>query len=230
MSEVRKRLSVLMTTVALDWFFHHELGHVWNGHTSLMHQRYGVGVFAEIERAEKLPLSGIDRQTLEMDADSFAGRMMSTNPLPEREWLPPNPQWEKDFGEGSTYLIIRIIAVYLTMRCFDDLVSLEDMDNRNYPPVALRQWFFMGAWFAALSKDTGRDSSELYQMVLPVIEFGEEAFARLTGKPVDAAGVKLAYSAEGVEYGKGLLKNWAKLRPLLDPLKRGGTLAPVEEL
>ncbi|TCB17803.1 hypothetical protein E0J18_12035 [Rhizobium leguminosarum bv. viciae] len=228
MGELRTKLSLLMTHIALDWFFFHELGHVWNGHTSLMYERYGLGI-AEIERNTKLPLSGIDRQTLEMDADCFAGRMMSTSPFPEKEWLPPNPQWELDFGEGSTFLIIRIIAVYLTMRCLDDEVSLDDMENRSYPPVALRQYFFMGTWFAALNKDTGHDLLELHRMVLPIIEFGEEAFARLIGTPVDAAGLKLAYSADGIAYSKGLLQNWGKLRPLLDPLKRGGTLAPVTE-
>jgi hypothetical protein len=66
-------------------------------------------------------------------------------------------------------------------------------------------------------------------MVLRVIGLGEEAFALLTGKPVDAAGVKLSYSAEGIAYPKGLLKNWGKLRPQLEPLKRGGILAPVTE-
>ncbi|QIO48055.1 hypothetical protein HA464_29950 (plasmid) [Rhizobium leguminosarum bv. trifolii] len=57
--------------------------------------------------------------------------------------MPPNPEWGKEFGEGSTYLIIRIVAIYLAMRCFDEVPSLENMENRSHPPVALRQTFFM---------------------------------------------------------------------------------------
>ncbi|MGO6699909.1 hypothetical protein ACCS33_10690 [Rhizobium ruizarguesonis] len=226
---IRTKLAMFMTHIALDFVFFHELGHVWNGHTSLIRERYGFGAFPEIDADKKLPLSAIDRQTLEMDADCFAGRIMATYPFPEKEWLPPNPEWENDFGEGSTFLIIRIVAIYLAMRCFDEVATLENMGNRSHPPVAMRQWFFMGAWFAALNKDTGRDLVQLHRMILPVIELGEEAFALLTGKPVDAAGLKLASSAEGIEYSLGLLRNWGKLRPQLDPLKRGGTLAPVAE-
>ncbi|TBE20546.1 hypothetical protein [Rhizobium ruizarguesonis] len=227
--KLRTSLSFLMMNIALDFIFLHELGHLWNGHTSLVQARFGLGVLTEIEDDKKLPLSAIDRQTLEMDADCFAARIMATFSFPEKDWLPPNPEWEKEFGEGSTYLIIRIVAIYLAMRCFDEVPSLENMENRSHPPVALRQTFFMLTCFAALNKDTGRDLAELSRMVLPVIGLGEEAFALLTGKPVDAAGVKLSYSAEGIAYTKGLLKNWGKLRPQLEPLKRGGILAPVTE-
>jgi hypothetical protein len=35
------------------------------------------------------------------------------------------------------------VAIYLAMRCFDEVPSLENMENRSHPPVALRQTFFM---------------------------------------------------------------------------------------
>ncbi|MGZ2381755.1 hypothetical protein [Rhizobium brockwellii] len=227
LDELRSKLAHLMTGIALDFVFLHELGHVWNGHTSLFRNRYGLGL-TEIERGEKVPLSPIDRQTLEMDADCYASRLMATYPTPERDWLPANPGWEKEFGEGSTFLIVRNFAIYLVMRCFNDAASLENIKNTYYPPVALRQYFVMGTWFAALNKDTGRDQAELIRLALPIIGAGELSFSLLTGNPIDDSGVKLAYSAEGIEYATGLLRNWAKLHPDLDPLKRGGTLAPVQ--
>ncbi|MBY2949483.1 hypothetical protein [Rhizobium leguminosarum] len=227
LDELRTKLAHLMTGIALDFVFLHEMGHVWNGHTSLFRNRYGLRL-TEIERGKKVPLSPIDRQTLEMDADCYAGRLMATYPTPEKDWLPVNPGWEKEFGEGSTFLIIRNFAIYLAMRCFNDAASLENIENSNYPPVALRQYFVMGTWFVALNKDTGRDQAELIRLALPIIGAGELAFSLLTGNPVDDSGVKLAYSAEGIEYATSLLRNWAKLHPDLDPLKRGGALAPVQ--
>ncbi|MBY5319187.1 hypothetical protein [Rhizobium leguminosarum] len=227
---LRGRLANFMTQIALDYVFMHELGHIWNGHTSLMKERYGLGIVEEIERDNNLPVSAIDRQTIEMDADCFAARHMSTAELLEREWLPANPAWEAEFGENSTYTIIRNIAIYLALRCFNEAASLVDMGSRFYPPVAVRQFYVAGTWFAAMSKDKEKEFSEFGRMIVPIIQAGEEAFSFLTGKPVDAAGAKLAYSREGIDYGNTLLRNWARLRPQLDPLKRGGTLAPIQSL
>lgn len=226
---VRERLADFLTSIAFRFIFMHEMGHVWNGHTSLTEIRTGFGMLKEAD-TDNRGFSALDRQVIEMDADCYAARTMATLYFPEKEWLPSNPEWESEYGQDSTYTILRNFAIYLAMRCFDEVAAWEGMDESGYPPVPLRQYFVSATWFTALAKDHAIDVMKAIEMIGPISEAGEMAFADLVGKPVDVSGVAMAYSPEGMEYAKNLLRHWATLRPQLDSLKRGGTLAPVQDI
>jgi len=226
--ETRSRLASHLTVVAMDFVFEHELGHIWNGHTSLF-RSHGLSAIEEIEKKPDSRIPKIDLQTLEMDADAFAGTAMSGRTYSEHTWLPAFPKWEDEFGVGSTYLMLRMFAVYLALRCMDEAATLAKVEMRKHPPIYVRHFIILASWMGAISRSTGRDVNELYKMHPYVAGAAENTFAALTGREVDLSGLNMAFSAEAREYHKSLLKNWALLRPQLDTLKRGGNLAPVSE-
>jgi hypothetical protein len=58
---------------AIDFIFHHELGHLFNGHVNWLLSTTGFRALPEVGASAIAGLTSIDRQTLEMDADSFGG-------------------------------------------------------------------------------------------------------------------------------------------------------------
>lgn len=58
-----------LTRIVLDLIFHHEYSHILFGHVDLVNHELGVTCLTEIFSA-KPPLSGLDFQTLEFDADN----------------------------------------------------------------------------------------------------------------------------------------------------------------
>lgn len=227
-NQIRSNLAKLLTTVAMDFVFEHEMGHVWNGHTSYANA-LGISAYEEIEKSPDTRISGTDYQTLEMDADVFAGTAMTVQKLRPQPWLPMIADWENKFGAGSTILSLQMFAVYFALRIVDEAATLADVQMRKHPPIYVRHFHILGAWTGALSRRTGRDEKDTHEIIASVTRGVEGAFAALTGRKFDPAGIIMAYGPEAREYANTLLKNWPRLRPQLDPLKRGGNLAPVTE-
>ncbi|TBC93222.1 hypothetical protein ELH26_03900 [Rhizobium leguminosarum] len=228
-NQIRSNLATLLTTIAMDFIFEHEMGHIWNGHTSFGNG-LGISAYEEIEKTPDARISETEYQTLEMDADVFAGTAMTRERLLPQPWLPMIADWENKFGPGSTMLSLQMWAVYFSFRILDEAATLANVETRKHPPIYVRHFHVLGSWAAALSRRRGRDEKETYEMVRSITMGVEGAFACLTGREFDPAGITMAYSQEARDYIVVLLENWPRLRPQLDPLKRGGNLAPVTEL
>lgn len=68
----RRSFAHLIATIAIDFLFAHEIGHLMNGHVKFIGKRKGLPFLAEFDSTHKAPAEYLTRQTLEMDADSFA--------------------------------------------------------------------------------------------------------------------------------------------------------------
>ncbi|MGR9164468.1 hypothetical protein [Rhizobium leguminosarum] len=227
-NEITSYMATLLTVIAMDFVFEHEMGHIWNGHTSFA-KALGLSGYEEIESTPDGRISEIDFQTLEMDADVFAGTAMTGERLLPQPWLPEIADWENKFGAGSTMLSVQMFAVYFAFRILDEAATLANVKTRKHPPIYVRHFHVLASWAGALSRRTGRDAKETNEMIRSVTWGAEGAFAALTGREVDPAGITVGYSKEATDYVGRLLKNWPRLRPQLDPLKRGGNLSPVTE-
>ncbi|PZM12074.1 hypothetical protein [Rhizobium tubonense] len=201
--------------------FLHELGHIWNGHTSLKQQR---GIASSRDGG----LSNIDLQTLEFDADSFAATHIFnfgviTHPFPIIK-----SELDDQFGRGATYLLMTVFAIYMVFRLEDRPADFDPDEKKLYPSTPLRQRMMAGVLVAHAGKKGLFEEQNAWDLVVQGIWTAEEVFAKWMKRPRSDTAVRAALSAEGGKYQDKLLQHWHAIRPQLDPLKRGGELPKAQ--
>lgn len=67
---IRKKYADLLTLLAMDFIFEHELSHILFGHVDYINDKYGIKIFSEFSNNDVQIKNNTDFQTLEMDADS----------------------------------------------------------------------------------------------------------------------------------------------------------------
>jgi hypothetical protein len=110
----------LVSVLAIDFLFAHEIGHLMHGHAEFINRKLGLDVLAEFDANRAQTMDNLTSQTLEMDADSFAtlqgvatavGR--ASNPedvFPER--------WRPWYRTPRAALAAWAVAVYGLFRLF----------------------------------------------------------------------------------------------------------------
>jgi hypothetical protein len=68
----RRSYAHLLSEIAVEFLFRHELAHLMNGHVRLLNKWTGTNFLVEFDEHRCQAISNLGWQTLEMDADSFA--------------------------------------------------------------------------------------------------------------------------------------------------------------
>lgn len=220
----RDAAATWMYECALLFIFLHELGHVWNGHTSLVKAK-GIAFLDEMNAFPDGSLGRLDRQMLEFDADSFAATNMFNYGTLSHPFPSINPSWEQ-FGDGLTGFVMVAFSLHLLFRIFDRAADFDHEEKRIHPSAPLRQRIIADT-LARRAEDGDRYMGAL-EVALWGMNLAEDAFAFRVGKPRDDNALQAVMGPEGERYIRKLLKHWHIIRPQLDPLKRGGVL-PVAQ-
>ncbi len=210
----------------VHFIFMHELGHVWHGHTSLAEQ-HGIAFMDELTAFPDGTIGNLDRQTLEFDADAFAATNVLNYAVLSRPFPVVNPSWE-DFGNGMTSLIMTAFSLHLLFRLYDKAADFDPHARRRYPSPPLRQ-VILAETMTAQAEEKGGFLSAL-EIIQWGITLAEEAYAKRQRMPVDDTAIQETMGPDGKKYIAKLIKHWHIIRPQLDPLKRGGLLAPTQEV
>jgi hypothetical protein len=200
---------------AFNFLFQHEFGHLFHGHSDLLLQRFGFRVLDERGRSTLTALTPLDKQTLEMDADSFAINDVLTQ-------IPANKSRHSSFFAA-------IFAVYCLFRLFgsENIADDDALLAEEHPPAVYRQRFILGAILEYVQDTKLMPLPTFADVIAGVIEEAEIAFAVLTGSsPLAAPQINESFERIGKVLSK-LLANWKVLRPELERLKRGGELVMV---
>lgn len=217
------------------WFFEcakvfilwHEVGHIYHGHTSLIAKR-GLRFIDELNAFPNDGLGGLDRQTLEMDADGFASACIFTLGTIGHEFPVRQSEFEAEHGESSTSLLMVSMCIFLVFRIFDAAIDFDDEEKKAHPAPALRLHMIAGSLAAAAVRDGHYDYEVAFDIIIAGISWGEEVYAKFHDKERDDAATAAAFGPKGVAYIQKLLRHWHVLFPQLEPLKRGGNLPPPQ--
>jgi hypothetical protein len=226
---VRAAFAGLLSVLALDYFFTHEIGHLMHGHVDLANMRLGVPVFAEFDATRGRTLGNLTSQTLEMDADTFAiGQGLATafgrasNPAgvsPERwrQWY-QTPRAALATWSTAVYGLFRVLA--------DGEVPSDDLLSSTHPAPHVRLFIAYTTATEYLKKhgpfELAPQLDGIFAEAVPSIEKGH---AFLTSTQAEAHGARAAFEQPSRAHLVELLKHWKTLRPELLPLVRGGNLA-----
>ena len=219
---------------ATQFVFMHELGHIWNGHTSFANQYLGLRVLDELRVTASLSAEqAVDWQTLEMDADGYAAANMVENSIGQSRDHPDSfkhldLEFDKTYGASASAVAESMFAMYLVWRMFDEAFDAANLKAADHPSAPMRQRIIVGATAAALVQRHGYSIENAYEMLLIVARVAETFHSAAAGRAFDAGAFKSAMEDTG--YLNSLLRNWADLRPRLEKLKRGGNLPPVQEV
>ncbi|MBY5399767.1 hypothetical protein HFN01_33785 [Rhizobium leguminosarum] len=229
-TEARDAAGTWLYECSKFFVFLHELGHIWNGHTSLLVHR-GVAPFIEEIRAfGGGELGNLDRQTMEMDADGFASAGIFSLGVGVMKFPAVHTGIEQEFGPGATQLAMVSLSIYFVFRLFDEAADFDGEENHAHPSPPLRQLIIAASLAAASARAGVFEEDNAWQVILHGMTSAEDVYARHAQKPSDDAAFQAARSKEGKKYIDKLLRHWHILHPQLDQLKRGGILPPTQEI
>jgi hypothetical protein len=228
---VRSKYATSLANAGFYFLFFHELGHIFNGHINWLEQNLGFRALSERGASSILGLDKLTLQTLEMDADSFACDAILMWALRAKHGATPNrPVIPMDTGLGTPLetIFLLVVSIYSVFRIFSDeeIISEESIFDNDHPPAAFRQMYIMATFLAVIEKYGIVEQAGFLECVGRAIGAVEKAFKRMTGrKPAYSSNLDRVSELRSAVLRK-LLAHWKALRPQLDPLKRGGVLAP----
>lgn len=213
--------------IARYFIFEHEFCHLFNGHVDWQRARVGLNALAEVSDGE--PISFLDRQTLEMDADCYgASRTLLTV-------FRATPAVA--FGNAAHLLTYKdaVFAISFSLYCLFRLFRLHPVtrDTRliggsNHPPAILRYHIcaitLHSRIFDNVSVSTFISMEDFRAASNDALAEGMRAFELLglgqTGTPMWEGLIEMLQSAANELRG-----NWTRIRGELLVHKRGARLA-----
>jgi hypothetical protein len=224
LTEVRQQYAQLLMEFAFDFLLAHEHTHINNGHVDFWAQKQGTSFLVEFSSDASNGDLRLTRQTLEVDADSFAtcfGLEFILRCLNKPSLLPP--PWDKFYRDPSQVFFNHHFAIHSLFRFFGDVRFLPDLSHSWYPPVRLRQTIAPDVGVAYLKLKAPHLVDSYLQQVMAAGQAAEEIFARVSGAPdIAIEGLKDASSDTGSEHYGMLLRRWKeKVRSELLPFAWG---------
>lgn len=228
----RLKVAQILVGTALRFLTAHELTHIENGHLrylKLSHKTTKVSSMAE--RGHVLTESdALTKQTLEMDADSGAVLfslntvMMSDEAMEKADGL----GWDPFYRNRKLIIRLWCIAIYTLFRNLEGPTS--PIQFSSHPPPVKRALMAYETFVALTNRDHSswpidpiRDSIQRSMIEVETLR------AWMIEQNTDSTVLKDALSLSG--YEESLLKEWARLRPILEPLARSkGKLAPAQRV
>jgi hypothetical protein len=224
----RRSFAHLIATIAIDFLFAHEIGHLMHGHVKLLRTRQGTPILAEFDLATKTSEENITLQTLEMDADSFAasqGLATALGRAGDPDHVFP-PDWRQWYATPNLALFGWTLAIYGFFRLFfKGSVNLDDLDSTSHPPPNIRLNMVFSTAVEFLKKESREELiPQLAPIIGEVLQTVETGQALITSRPLDLSGIQQTLDPRAGKHLARLLDHWKTLRPELLPLNRSRRL------
>ena len=156
--KTRLTAASVMTVMALDFLFAHELMHILGGHIDYLHHLHYPMMVGETDNY-RLPLTSTLRQSIEIAADTEGVGMIGTYVI-ERSLL--FLDYRNEYDE-RTFLLMWIFAILLLLHVLDLTGStIEEYRSADHPHPELRLDFIL----ASLEAHTRIFRSDLQRVVL----------------------------------------------------------------
>ncbi|TMI74834.1 MAG: hypothetical protein E6H09_03050 [Bacteroidetes bacterium] len=221
--EVRGEFAMAYTAIAVRYLIFHELGHIVRGHTGYLDDTY-ASAFSEIESPnnEDGKIKYIDRQTMEMDADSFATNHSHLRAIVEINHPEMIPGIFKIINKNiKTFYSHWIFVIYNLLRLF--LLTEFNYDKNKlakHPPQWMRMQLILNNIHAILMINNFDNNDIITSHLRNTIESAESAFCSITFDTKNSELFWLNF-LQSEHYGKEIRYNWNNLIPLLKPYALG---------
>jgi hypothetical protein len=230
----RSIYSNVLTSMAFDFLVTHELEHLKNGHVDLLKNMLAMNFIEEAVGYAPSENHGLTLQTLEMDADAAAMQWILRHSLEFTDSMtsiqdPEVKEWGAiAYASHDSAVFALGFSIYTFFRLFDEHQwDVDSLESRSHPPLFLRYWM-MSSLIPALAqkwKLEARTDAFLTAWVNAMVA-AEKACALIVGGRPVWDGMHSAREPKSQAHMFRLLEHWKILRPQLEPLKRGGNLAP----
>jgi hypothetical protein len=233
----RKYYSQLLTTIAIKFFWAHEFSHVVFGHCDFRKEEETYALL-ELNHCndnkffKKNKLTPFDRQTLELDADSYALKII----LSELYYFVINninmPKEYQPFFKS--YEDITFTCMYSLFTVFNmmagEATDFEEMKNNTHPFQGIRQQNIIGL-ITTINQNNETEISQEKMLELREKTFVEcqNSFNQISEKGFNYHPLDFVHQKDVYNYFVSLMNNWAKLRPMLEPFAYK-ELAPASPL
>ncbi|MBB4859613.1 hypothetical protein HNO88_002942 [Novosphingobium chloroacetimidivorans] len=222
--------------LTVQYILSHELAHIYNGHCDWAGQRQRLALISEMS-SEKIGVhSGLERETLEWDADCWAIQHLLQIVLhPDVQIVDGISAWslkESPWGPIDHALKMVLVAVLTCARFWslNDSSDYTDPTPREHPHPYFRALTAFGQIDHVLYFRTGQKHT---QMVARVWNETMDAFASSWMELFPEAAKEPAFLADPAIHDvytsrlKDYARTWAAMHDELDRVKRGGRLAPA---
>jgi hypothetical protein len=226
----RSKYSSTLFTIAFYFIFQHEFGHIFGGHVDWLMKTTGLPTLPELGAISATGLTGLDLQTLELDADCFGIQDVAMRVFRYNSAASPAFPDVTAIGPKRDGMFALYFALYAVFRIFATRPTgqLSEILKDDHPPAIFRQRFVWGKILELLQRFDIMSVEDFEKISIEATLECERAFAVMTGRPVDPnLHTKETWDASG-KLVSMILANWKVLRPELDELKRGGVLAAVQ--
>jgi hypothetical protein len=225
----RAMFSGLLITCAIDFLFWHEIAHIMNGHVDFLNATTGLTTLAELTGTVLSEENNLTRQSLEMDADSFAtgqGLYNAFGNLAEPGRVSPDG-WREWYSSPELTLFTWVLAIYGFFRIFfGGATRFDALLQTQHPPDNIRLRMVILTLVEFL-KRRGEDNliPTVNSMLNEVANTTEHFCALFSAVAPDPTGIQEAFDPRATQHIDVLLNHWKTLRPNLLPFARGGGLA-----
>lgn len=234
---IRSGFASLLTQVALDFLFFHELTHLRNGHLEYVRASLRLNHWPEAMAHSSNESDFLTRQTLEMDADCGAV-LLSLNKaftlkanlasVPHSIQVETKEAMLAAFGSAKQATQTVQFAAYLLFRLFDTECIWFEQSKKTHPPHAIRMtWIGATLYEIFNTRNAYKYCGEEFKIHgAQTVLSAEVACANLLGNQPDLRMLRsVVINSQHLEYLDKLKANWKSLRPVLELHKRGGNLA-----
>lgn len=216
----------LLSFIARDFLTSHELGHLLHGHLTFVRETAGLTAISEQWEADAdHRVTNLDRQTLEMDADSFAvaqtiGTCLDMAKEHNHQHFPD--EWQTWL---SPELMLRswILAVSSLFAIFPTYgpLDLYRLDTTSHPAPTIRSSMAMGTAATWLKENGLTDLATGFQAVGPFIRIERAQIeATLSGEELTPARIMDPYALLAAKHVDRLLENWRAIRQYVEKSNR----------
>jgi hypothetical protein len=225
---IRRKLALALFDVAMDFLLMHEIGHLWNGHVDLLHQKSASKPLQELHFGEENHFEIDQAQALEFDADGFAIQKVFARAYHENQFAEFSEGLLKDHrvpldGDHTATWYFTWFAVYSLFRAFDESRSVLEIPLATHPPAELRQACLLTT-VAAVCTRQGWSTLSMPNWATVATDAGleaEKAFCRLRRIGLNTGAFTAAFEGVAFDQIDRYLESWNSLGPQLAPLKRG---------
>ena len=232
----RQLLADLLSSMTLAFIHMHEVSHIYNGHTDWLNRHFRVSAISERPSKEIPLITGLERETLEWDADCSAIQYCLRHALkPSVTTIDGIDRWEINHSttvsvEDAVKLVFTACLVNTFYFSSTDWTDPRDRKPRSHPHPFFRSHGVIYQIATVLNLRTKRDFTEAVQSLtshLPqFINSWRGIFANAAPENYSAW-----LTSDNFQLSNERIGNWAStwslMRPELDRYKRGGRLAPA---
>lgn len=194
----------------------HEFGHILHGHIGYFNSFSRLPFAEKSDTAGGSVLTNLDRQTLEMDADSYATNVTIRELI---QWVGDSSLVQENsrqfYRDWRTAFKTWTVAVYVQARLLSAMNDSLNLKSSDHPLPGLRSALIFGNIFSLFEEFKISTPKETGAIINSAVTDVETAFDQITTQREGYSDLIFMFSKSVHSQLTAVMKNWNHLRPAL---------------